>query len=385
MAQHIAKSSINFQQSKKDAFSHNSRAYMPPYAIKDRAIKNECDLDAEQAELRYRTLREQAEAKYKERTKQNMKLSEDRYRWSAVVNLNERHTLKDLKRLADKLAAKYGWQVLQCAVHRDEGHKTKDNDYSINYHGHIEFLMIDENGIYNFKKRDMGKKTMSEIQSLVASELGMQRGVKYHENAQVEKPVRMSHKEFRRHKKAVESLENELGVAKATISDLKAENKLYRDELKMLKAKRADYAALEALKNDLEQKVRDNVISQKELKESYANAFKALKGKLASQLGAVNVEMSLDAGVLVNDMGEDMTNKDHPLIDVINDGLVAKISQYFKQIRNAMNKTLDNINERLKELEDANEGSTRHKEFVCDVPDPRSIAKKFHNIMIDRF
>lgn len=385
MAQHIAKSSINFQQSKKDAFSHNSRAYIPPYAIKDRVIKNECDLSAEQAELRYRTLRENAEAKYKERTKQNMKLSEDRYRWSAVVNLNEHHTLKDLKRLADKLAAKYGWQVLQCAVHRDEGHKTKDNDYSINYHGHIEFLMIDENGIYNFKKRDMGKKTMSEIQSLVAIELGMQRGVKYHENAQVEKPVRMSHKEFRAHKKAVESLENELEDAKATISDLRAENKTYREKLKSLEAKRADYAALEALKNDLEQKVREGSLTQQNLKESYANAFKGLKSKLVSQLGAVNVEMSLEAGVLVNDMGEDMTNKDHPLIDTINAGLVAKFSQYFKQIRNAMNKTLDNMNERLKELEDANAAISNPQGFLTDVPDPRSIAKNFHNIMIDRF
>ena len=72
--------------------------------------------------------------------------------------------------------------------------------------------MLDKDGIYRFKKRDFGKKTMSLIQDMVADSLDMKRGINYYKYnldvAQkissgdyndkkltlIPKPVRKSHK-----------------------------------------------------------------------------------------------------------------------------------------------------------------------------------------------
>lgn len=197
----MAISSINIQKSKSNAFQHNDRTLSPSYLLQENSKGVEVNRTAEQAQILYQELRQEAFANYTERTGQKVQTSEDKMRWSAVINLNEKHTLKDVQKLSDKLCKEYGWQEIQIAIHRDEGHidkETKETKY--NDHAHIEFFMLDKQGIFQFKKRDFGIKKMEEMQTLVANELGMERG----KSKTITKTERLEHKQYKQQQKEIE-------------------------------------------------------------------------------------------------------------------------------------------------------------------------------------
>lgn len=185
----MAKSSINFQQSSGNAFEHNDREHSPDYVFKEKSHLNECNRTAKEAHKLYKKLREEAIRNYTKRTGQKIQTKEERFRWSAVINLNAHHTLKDLEELAKIFEDKFGWQPLQIAIHKDEGHKDDNGEFKNNYHAHIEFFMLDKQGIYRFKKNEFNTKKMSEIQDLTAKVLQMERGINYHQ-ANVEREAR---------------------------------------------------------------------------------------------------------------------------------------------------------------------------------------------------
>lgn len=174
-------SSFNIELSKNHAFLHNDRSLIPDYIYSDFSDKNECDFSADFAWDRYLRLREESILNYTKRTGQKIQTKEEKFRWSAVVNLNKNHTLQDIKNLADMFYHKFGWQTIQIAIHKDEGH-FENGVWCPNLHAHIEFFMLDKDGIYRFKKRDFGKKTMSLIQDMVADSLDMKRGINYYKH-----------------------------------------------------------------------------------------------------------------------------------------------------------------------------------------------------------
>lgn len=187
-------SSINLKTSTSNAFTHNDRTLSPSYLLDKEDSKGiECNRTATEAQELYKQLREEAFGNYTERTGQKVQTAEEKLRWSAVVNLNENHTLEDVENLAKKLEEKYGWQSLQVAIHRDEGYKDKEGKTHYNHHAHLEFFMLDKEGIYRFKKRDFGMKKMSDLQTEVAEVLGMERGKPKRET----KRERFEHRQYR--------------------------------------------------------------------------------------------------------------------------------------------------------------------------------------------
>lgn len=189
----MAKASMNLQISNINAFLHNLRILTEAleYIFKEHSHENIYSCDLETAQNLVKQYLAEATQNYYNRTKQKIQTDPKKFLWSAVVNLNAEHTLDDLKKLTDELEKRYGWRCVQIAIHNDEGQKGENGELiRKNRHAHLEFFMLDKNGIYRFKKRDFTKKTMSEIQTLVANMLNMERGHNYHAEMQKYKQER---------------------------------------------------------------------------------------------------------------------------------------------------------------------------------------------------
>ena len=108
--------------------------------------------------------------------------------WEAVVNLDEKHSLADVRKVADHIQQKYHIQTCSIALHHDEGYKDKDGTVKYNHHAHICFLTMD-NGISTMRK--IRSKELRQMQTDVAQLLGLERGK---ENS---KATRLDHKQYR--------------------------------------------------------------------------------------------------------------------------------------------------------------------------------------------
>ena len=94
--------------------------------------------------------------------------------WEAVVNLEGRHSLEDMKPVLQLLQEKYHLTPTSVAIHRDEGYYDEFNGtVKYNYHAHIPCYTV-----YQGKSvmRTIGRKQLSDMQTEVAQLLGMQRG-----------------------------------------------------------------------------------------------------------------------------------------------------------------------------------------------------------------
>jgi len=253
-------SSINFEPSKQNNCEHNDRTLKPSYLC---GTDFKCSCSAEEAREKYNEMLLSAVEKYTKRTHQAPQFREENLRWSAVCNITSEHTLEDLKKLAEHFKEKYGFQCYQYAIHRDEGEKlfldkekTKpkldkagNQVYRVNYHAHLEFLMLNENGCTCFKKKDFGKKKMSEIQTEVAQILGMKRGKFFSDS------VRLDHNQYRQEQRRIEKAQE---IARAET------RKEYTDEIVNV------ILAKEKLQEDL----KENYISKKDVKAEIEKARK---------------------------------------------------------------------------------------------------------------
>ena len=118
---------------------------------------------------------------------------------SAIINLDERHTLQDVQKFADYLEEILGTKVFQIAVHKDEGYVDEETgEKHINYHAHIEFLGLDEQG--NSVRRKLDKSMLSHLQDKVAEILQMERGINYTAERK-KRPKRLDTYEYKEHAK----------------------------------------------------------------------------------------------------------------------------------------------------------------------------------------
>jgi len=205
----MAKSSINIGVGEDGYFAHNSReSWSQSQVFFDE--ENEYLNNKENAFRLFRSELAKRSLAYTERTKQKLQKKTATH-LSAIINLNKFHKMADVKKISDYLAEKFGTKILQVSLHRDEGKlvnkKTKevltsgeqffcnprnkklyfDEDFKKkinmsewkiekNYHAHIEFLGLDEEG--KSIKRYLTPKILSELQDFVADTLKMERGQK---------------------------------------------------------------------------------------------------------------------------------------------------------------------------------------------------------------
>ena len=205
----MSKSSIHIATGGGINIMHNSReTFSLSQVFSDE--KNEVSCNSKVAFEIYRqelSIRSQA---YTKRTHQKLQKRAITH-LSAIVNLNENHTLKDLDPLKKFLEQKLDTKVFQIAIHKDEGKLTeietgldlvsgkdffknpKDNklyfdrkytkkidmsqyDIQKNYHAHIEFMGLDSEG-NSIKRNRLNRNFLRELQTFTANSLQMQRGV----------------------------------------------------------------------------------------------------------------------------------------------------------------------------------------------------------------
>lgn len=270
------KSSIHIEAGKLGYCFHNDRSKPTANSIFT-GEKNEVDRPAIEAVEVYRQELQKRTAAYTERTGRKLHKKTITH-LSAVVNLDDRHRLEDVKRIADYLEQTLGTKVFQIAVHKDEGH-IENGEPRINYHAHIEMLGLDDQG--QSVRRKLTKRYLIDLQSQVAEILQMQRGHNYTKERK-KRPKRLNTYEYKEHAKrqadAIKPLKQDL----AKVKDLKEENRRIREELKQAHAKREHYAELEAEVKELKEKIKAKELTINELQEAMAAKERKLMARIDS-------------------------------------------------------------------------------------------------------
>lgn len=215
--------------------------------------------------------------------------------WEAVVNLDEKHNLDDVKKVADFIQQKYHLQTCSIALHHDEGYKDKDGAVKYNHHAHLCFLTM-EHGISTMRK--IRSKELRQMQTEVANLLGMERGK---ENS---KATRLDHKQYR--EKARELAQKEFvndvvqSAYVSTLKDKEAELLTLKEQKKIVEAERkkykdegdhiaSEYRALQALNKKLH--------TQEELDTALAALRKDYEDRLAKEVEKTNTLNSTVKGL----------------------------------------------------------------------------------------
>ncbi len=170
---------FKIQRSAPNTFAHNDRSQTVDHAYPQFSNLNEVDVSAFLAEEKYLCMLTQAIQNYIARTGQRVQVDPKNIRRSAIVLIEDRHTIDDVRRLCDVIERKYGWRTIQIAIHRDEGHFDENGVWHPNLHAHIEFFVLGADGVNLYKSRDFGPLKMKELQTIAANVLGMRRGINY--------------------------------------------------------------------------------------------------------------------------------------------------------------------------------------------------------------
>lgn len=203
----MRKGTFSVQTANPNSAKHNSRELAPKYLI-DSSAKNYYELIKKDDDFI-----QEAQNIYKEKIKQTMQKKQvENLIQETVLTLQPHQNENDVKELFTKLNKKYGGhELLEIAIHRDEGHflkdgiayhptknilqkgkdwficsdvniekpKTKDFDKKVdirdfeiiyNYHAHAKFSMFDRT---TGKTARMQKKDMSERIKFVSNYLGL--------------------------------------------------------------------------------------------------------------------------------------------------------------------------------------------------------------------
>ena len=103
--------------------------------------------------------------------------------------------------LSDKLEEQYKIKTFQWHIHNDEGYKDEETgEIKYNYHAHLTFDWTDEQG----KSLKLDKQDMSDIQTLTADVLQMERGLIGSKN------LSLNHREYRGFMEIKDKLEIDL-------------------------------------------------------------------------------------------------------------------------------------------------------------------------------
>jgi hypothetical protein len=159
----MSKSSINFKAVKPNSEHHNFRQGPLDYVFEDLSGRND-SWSTSSIQDKQKMIEESCQILSGRKLQKNATPIRE-----AVVNLQPHHDMADLKRLATELENKFGIRCFQIHIHRDEGQSKED----INHHAHMVFDWQDK------RKGSMlrlNKVEMSQIQTLVADTLGMERG-----------------------------------------------------------------------------------------------------------------------------------------------------------------------------------------------------------------
>ncbi|MDO4991447.1 MAG: hypothetical protein Q4E26_00640, partial [Prevotellaceae bacterium] len=156
----------------------------------------------------------------------------------SVVNIKECTTMEDLLRYVREVERRKGIHALQIHIHKDEGYFENPDDPSTwkpNYHAHIIWDWMDHSTGKSWK---LNEKDMSEMQTLVAKTLGMERGT-----AKAE--THLDHLErndyiLQKQRNEMESIAKAKAVAETQTAELKEECEHLEEEVEQAKHRKEE-------------------------------------------------------------------------------------------------------------------------------------------------
>lgn len=252
----MAKSSIHIENGNAGFLAHNDRSKATVNSI-FKHNKNEIWNSKEDAFKMYRFELAARSDAYTKRTHQKLQKKTTTH-LSAIVNLNENHNLDDVKKVASLLERELDTKVFQIALHRDEGHINDEGEEVVNFHAHIEFMGLDQEG--RSIRQKLKKKMLMDLQSETAMVLKMERGKEYVKGMHP-RPKRLDTYEYKAHKK------EESKTVKAKQKDLKEDIAKLKKQLQEQGAKREQYAQLEQLNRDLKAKIKAKDLTIEQLQD----------------------------------------------------------------------------------------------------------------------
>lgn len=165
----MGKSSIHINPVKAGSEQHNEREKKLNYVRDDLSHLNTSFKLATIAQAK-----EAAAIVCKEKTGRAMQAKATPVR-EGVLLIDERHTAADLEKLGKVIEERFGIRTIQGYAHKDEGHFDKTNgEWKPNYHAHMVFDWTDHSTGKSIK---MSRDDMAELQTIVARELGLERGI----------------------------------------------------------------------------------------------------------------------------------------------------------------------------------------------------------------
>ena len=163
----MAQTSIHFQAVKGGSEEHNKRTKKLDYVHHELSSQNDYwQSDTQEARLAFVT----QNAKAKTGRKMQAKATPIR---EAVVVIEDTTTMDDLKKLAKRFNDRFGIDVFQIAIHKDEGYKKSKDGIKLNLHAH---LVADWTDHESGKSLKLNRNDMAEMQTICAEVLGMKRG-----------------------------------------------------------------------------------------------------------------------------------------------------------------------------------------------------------------
>ena len=228
-----AKASINVKAVKSNSEHHNNRESELGYVYTELTVNNDKYIEQTVNEAE-KECREYC----KEVSGRKMMANATPIR-EAVVNLNAHHTQEDVLKLADDLKEKFGIDCFQVHIHRDEG-KAKDD---LNYHAHLLFKWQDrrkeikgEKNPQHGKVLRFGRGVMSQMQTVVAESLNMERG----QRKTNQMPDRLEPIEYKRQQeqKLLESTLERLYEVQQEGAELTHDNRILQEQNDSLEQKK---------------------------------------------------------------------------------------------------------------------------------------------------
>lgn len=335
-------------------FYHNDRSHETKNSIFTDE-KNEYSCSANDAMILYRTELSKRTQAYTSRTNQKLQKNIVTHR-SMIINLEQHHTLDDLKKVKEWLEVSLDTKVLQIAIHRDEGHIDKDSGKVVkNYHAHIEMMGIDSYGISiaqhqvkklktetkeEFEKRAekfqhtranrLDSKFYTKMQTFLANTLEMERGKRG------SKAKRLDTYEYKREAEKIAT------EKRATIAQVKAQ---FRQEKQTListhKATKEDYTILRKKYKELEEKARKKDLAIAELEIALEEKEESLSGAVETQeqlrSHALNYQRKyLNATTELEEKKAELAKK--PTVEYVE---IEKPIEVIKEVENPINRELE--------------------------------------------
>jgi hypothetical protein len=164
----MGKSSIHVRPVKAGSEQHNDREKKLGYVREDLSPQNSSFKLATVAQARA-----DAVARYQASTGQRIQAKAAPIR-EGVLLIEERHTAQDLRKVGQAIEERFGIRTIQGYAHKDEGHYDQTtSEWRPNYHGHLVFDWTEKT---TGKSIRMKRDDMAELQTIVARELGLERG-----------------------------------------------------------------------------------------------------------------------------------------------------------------------------------------------------------------